>query len=656
MIVKNEARILTRLFESVVGVIDCYCICDTGSTDDTVDIIRQYFGSRNVPGKIMSEPFVNFAHNRNAALQGCAGMSDYILLLDADMRLECKPEFNKSMLLQGDCFSVLQGSDDFYYENTRIIKNDSRYRYIGVTHEYIEYIHTPEHHVLKKIPKSTLFIRDIGDGGSKGDKFQRDIALLTQGILDEPDNHRYHFYLANSYYDFNNYGEAIRMYLKRIDLGGWFQEVWYSYYRIGCCYECMQMPHDAVMYWLKAYNFLPKRLESLYSIIKYYRVVGEHKTAKLFYDVCTDTIQRTNVMAEKDTYLFLNNDVYTYKLDYEFSMIAYYNGITNIDDASIAILNSTSNSTILLDTLTNLKFYEHVLQPKATLDMSSSFQQKVKDHIYNFNSSASCILANKNNSGYLYNIRFVNYFIDSVGNFVCGDQIVSINKLVELDEGLNVVLRSERTFSVLNDDRRYLGVEDVRIFHGESDIQFIGTGYHKDGSIGVSVGKYDVDNLMLVENYIKPSFSRASCEKNWVYVDYKGSTHVIYSWCPLRLCKIDLGTKSLDLVETRRMPSFFKNARGSSCSFKYGDEYWFIVHIVSYEQPRRYYHVIAVLDMDMALRRYSAPLKFEGACIEYCLSLIVETDRVIVPYSTWDKATKIAVYDKTYIDRLLKYR
>ena len=43
MIVKNESKIITRLFDSVLPIIDCYCICDTGSTDNTVQIITNYF-------------------------------------------------------------------------------------------------------------------------------------------------------------------------------------------------------------------------------------------------------------------------------------------------------------------------------------------------------------------------------------------------------------------------------------------------------------------------------------------------------------------------------------------------------------------------------------------------------------------------------------
>ena len=86
------------------------------------------------------------------------------------------------------------------------------------------------------------------------------------------------------------------------------------------------------------------------------------------------------------------------------------------------------------------------------------------------------------------------------------------------------------------------------------------------------------------------------------------------------------------------------------------DELWFVGHIVSYEQPRHYYHTIMVFDANMNLLRYSAPFKFEGDCIEYCLSIVVEDEQVLINYSTWDRTTRIAVYDKNYIDSIVKYR
>ena len=50
MIVKNESKIITRLFDSVLSIIDCYCICDTGSTDNTKEIITNYFNDKKYNG------------------------------------------------------------------------------------------------------------------------------------------------------------------------------------------------------------------------------------------------------------------------------------------------------------------------------------------------------------------------------------------------------------------------------------------------------------------------------------------------------------------------------------------------------------------------------------------------------------------------------
>ena len=62
---------------------------------------------------------------------------------------------------------------------------------------------------------------------------------MLDGIKDEPTNTRYHFYLANSYYDTSSYEIASQYYIKRIELGGWIEEKWYSNYKLGLCYYKM---------------------------------------------------------------------------------------------------------------------------------------------------------------------------------------------------------------------------------------------------------------------------------------------------------------------------------------------------------------------------------------------------------------------------------
>ena len=240
MIVKNESRIITRLLESVANIIDCFCICDTGSTDSTVDIISDFFAERGIPGVIITEPFRDFGYNRSYALKACEHIDvKYVLLMDADMVLKYNPLFNRNKLseiLVDDSYYLFQGTESFYYKNVRIVRNKMGISYWGVTHEYVK---TPPNTKYGHIDKNVLFIHDIGDGGSKTDKFERDIALLKKGLEAEPNNDRYTFYLANSYRDAGQPHNAIEAYKKRIEIGGWKEEVWHSCYSIGRCYRCL---------------------------------------------------------------------------------------------------------------------------------------------------------------------------------------------------------------------------------------------------------------------------------------------------------------------------------------------------------------------------------------------------------------------------------
>ena len=129
MIVKNESKIIKRLLESVLPIIDTYCICDTGSDDNTKEIISNFFNDYDISGCIFDEPFVNFGHNRNVALQNCRLWvdCDYILFLDADMKLEIGEDFNKNSLEEGDYHHILQGNENFIYQNVRIIKGFRNY-------------------------------------------------------------------------------------------------------------------------------------------------------------------------------------------------------------------------------------------------------------------------------------------------------------------------------------------------------------------------------------------------------------------------------------------------------------------------------------------------------------------------------------------------
>lgn len=653
MIVKNESRVIRRLLESVSPILDCYCICDTGSTDDTIDIIETFFKEKGISGKVVQEPFRDFGYNRSFALQACNGMSDYAILLDADMILDVI-NFDKKKLSEADSFCLLQGNDSYYYQNMRIVRNNGMFKYVGVTHEHVAV--PPGNHNVN-IKKNELFIRDVGDGGSKADKFERDIRLLLEGIRQEPNNVRYHFYLANSYKDSQKFDEAIEYYKKRIAMGDWEQEVWYSNYNIANIYEHLGDMGNALYYWLECYNLNPLRLENLHKIVRHYRVVGKCKTAKIFYDIAKAALATGKI--NKDSYLFLHNDVYTHLFDYEYTILATYTGSSNINDAAVSVFNHSNDGSIINNVLSNMKYYKFVLSPKVLIDFSFSMECPVGDKQIKFNSSSTALLKKIDGSGYMMNLRMVNYRIERQHGYYldCDQHIMTNNKYVELDNNFNVTF--EKVLEVEYEDKRYLGVEDVRIFTSDEDetkLVYIGTSQQKNGKIGMLIGDYDPVNYSVLKTQeVVPAWD-SWCEKNWAYFKYQGETRLVYKWHPLEVGKIDKETNVMSIVNTiTNTPKIFSHTRGSTCGFAYNDEIWYVLHLVSYETPRHYYHIFAVFDKEMNFLRHSAPFKFQGESIEYCLGLVVEDDRVICTFSEWDGSSKLVTYDKSYVDSLVKY-
>ena len=64
-------------------------------------------------------------------------MATYLLLLDADMKLVVKPEFDKSKLTI-PVYSIQQGNVTFKYYNTRLVSGSLDITCVGPTHEYYD--------------------------------------------------------------------------------------------------------------------------------------------------------------------------------------------------------------------------------------------------------------------------------------------------------------------------------------------------------------------------------------------------------------------------------------------------------------------------------------------------------------------------------------
>lgn len=341
MIVRNESKNMPRILNSLKNIIDFICITDTGSLDNTIEIIETWGKDNNIPTTVLQEPFKNFAYNRTFSVVKAKlayPQATYFLLSDADFVWE-DHGFDKNSLTH-HIYQVKQYNRLLDYWNTRILSSKIDWECIGVTHEFWKDKNQQNTYLgeIKSEQLETLMINDLEDGGHKDDKFQRDEKLLRDALADPktPKNlkTRYYFYLAQTLKDTKRYQESILIYQQRIDCGGWPEEIYYSFFQIGFNHEQLGWNlrqeylnwkksfldsakdteyreniknyfDQAEIYYLKAHKYRTIRAESLYYLVRMLRNLGILERAA---DLC---FQGMKIKYPKDS-LFVQRDCYIF--------------------------------------------------------------------------------------------------------------------------------------------------------------------------------------------------------------------------------------------------------------------------------------------------------------------------------------------------------
>ena len=657
MIVKNESKIITRLFDSVCNIIDSYCICDTGSTDGTPQIIQEYFEAKGISGKVITEPFRDFGYNRTHSLLACAGMpnADFILLMDADMILEPSLAFNKQDLECAEAHYVFQGSPTMSYKNVRIVKNNIGIKYWGVTHEVIE---TPPNSRYSGIPRDMLFINDVGDGGAKADKYDRDIRLLLRGLEEKPNNDRYTFYLANSYRENGEKQKAIEAYKKRIEIGGWIEEIWQSYYNIGKCYQSLGEHEKALASWLEGYDKFPDRLENIYEMMTYYRNKGKNRLVYELHKMVKDRLNKTR--GKPLDHLFVQNDVYDYKIDYEYTISGYYCNPEAIDIAALCmrvLATPTVDHSIIKNVLSNYKFYAE----KLALIGRQLTVPIVTKTFADFANSTPTMCYLDGNTKLLVNVRHVNYRIDDKGNYINKDKIETKNWLTLYDRKTGAIEKDIELEHNRELDNLYVGLEDVRLFAHAGKVYFTanrglpeGTRHEGTSQMAIEFGTINLETGKTESSVLPSKDGMKAIEKNWtLFITNDSALKIVYGWYPFTLYDPNLG--KVILQNCSNLPPFFAHMRGSCNGIRVGSETWFLCHTVSYEDRRYYYHIIIALDTaSNKVARWTKYFTLEGKPVEYALGFLYDAshEEFLLGYSTMDRTTEIKKIHKTAFDLL----
>jgi len=272
MIVKNEAHLILRCLESVRSLVDYVLIEDTGSTDGTQVVIREWLNRVGIPGDIFDEPWRDFAYNRSHALARLRENEgiDYALVIDADDQLVVEAGFNVAVFkesLSQDLYKVPLRQGLVNYQVNQILSNKLEFRCRGVLHEFIE--GPPEGFSSGTAAGFYILSGREGARSQDPDKYRKDAQLLERALQGEQDaflRSRYTFYLARSYRDAGEMEKALDNYLQRAKLGYWTEEVFESLYGAAELLRAMGRPfHAVIAMYLRASDAVPSRAEALHA-------------------------------------------------------------------------------------------------------------------------------------------------------------------------------------------------------------------------------------------------------------------------------------------------------------------------------------------------------------------------------------------------------
>jgi len=268
MIVKNESQVIRRCLASVKNIIDYWVIVDTGSSDGTQQIIQEFL--KDIPGELHERPWVNFEHNRNAALDLARNKADYTLFIDADEKLVFSDILDKEKL-DKDFYLIFIRRHTVDAQRAFLINRDPGWKWQDVVHEYI----TNDHSMWGDILTQATIDCSSNDGHRSRDpkKTLKDAEVLKKALEKAPQNRRYVFHLAQSYANARENSLALQYYKKRAGMGGCDEEIFWSLYCIASIQEHIQMDFEMVISgYHQAIQKNPYRAEPYYQLSNYFQM------------------------------------------------------------------------------------------------------------------------------------------------------------------------------------------------------------------------------------------------------------------------------------------------------------------------------------------------------------------------------------------------
>jgi tetratricopeptide (TPR) repeat protein len=692
--VKNETRIIERLMGSVKGKVDAIVLCDTGSTDDTVAKAESWMKANDMSGAVFNYPFVNFGASRTKSFHCCQewvasvgwdATGTWALLLDGDMMLS-DPIDRVSLANLGPeqaGVSLKQSAGSLVYSNMRVLRCSEPWICKGGTHE--AWTCPPGKHTT---PFGNPVLVDHGDGGCKSDKYERDVRLLMADLSGNPDDARTHFYLGQTYLCMRDWEKAIPVFKRRIELGGWDEELYIARLYLGECYEGAGNKAEAIKVLLEAWQSRRFRTEAAMRLIRLYRrqpssqFLGMLILEKMFaIQFGEDFITGAKIgkRAENNDVLFVNRRDMQYDFWEELGILGYYSDYRRqtwlrLDELD---LRNTLNWHEYNALFGQLHWYDWQLKPRRQtrfqipLERLPWYGEPEAGAWQPFNPS---IRVKPDRSGYIVNLRCANYYTAEAKHYhyrAFHGKVLTRNCIMDVpkEAGWNNPATLEEIMidpTIPQCDHHIRGIEDCRLTQNTDKMEFLGTSmsYSHNGTNKIfHVWREAGDSTWTLKQMpLPPGVSPGEAQKNWLGFRHGGELLYIYNFSPFKIC--DAAGNVRVNVETGEGPLKLREYRGSAgpvawTSKAYPDEAFLCVMHKVYigDAGRRYYHRFMTLDKELKPSRVSCYVRMTSEKVEYWSGMCpsIEGDGYWITYGTRDSEAYIAEMLTPAIESLLMY-
>jgi glycosyltransferase involved in cell wall biosynthesis len=643
MIVRDEAEVIARCLESVRPLIDSWVICDTGSSDATPQLVAELLS--DIPGALHQRKWRDFGWNRTELMTLAAGAADYLLLLDADMTLHRRGPLAP---LAADAY-LLRHSGALDYSVPRLVRADRRWFYTGSTHEYLS---TEGDFTQERL--ESLVVEHHADGGARSKKLERDARLLERELARDPDNDRATFYLAQTHRDLGDHERAVELYRRRVELGGWDEEVFYAAYQAGALLAARD-DEAAVGLLFEAWQRRPLRAEPLYELARFARLRGWHQAAYVF-------AQRGVQVAYPDDVLFVHRWIYEWGLRFELAIAAYWMGdneeALRINESLLAEhclppefeRAARGNLDHCLDRvgraaparpapLALAKLAPSLRVAEIRIDVSPAWPQ--------FNPTIA-----EADDGYRLIVRTANYRLrDGRYEFLTDEHVIrTINYLVELDADLAVTSIEPLIDGSAGPPRfpgAVQGYEDLRLVRAGAHWYATATVRDRNPDERCEIALLGLDQATIESVRLLRGPSTDRHEKNWMpFAGSDGGLRFLYGCDPTIVLEADPATGACEIVSERPGPEGADRFRGGSQGITVDGGRLFVIHEAGeVAGVRSYGHRFVLLDDAHALTAASPEFQFAAQGVEFCAGMARRGDELLLTFGVGDHTAMLGVVD-----------